>query len=71
MPFFVNCADFTSIPRNSVTRVPHGRKDYSVCYVAEGEMLFALDGKREERVGAEGFVSETAPSGGAVLTLRA
>ena len=52
VPFFVNCADFTAIPRDGITRVPSGRKDYSVCYVAEGEMFFSLGGGREERVPA-------------------
>lgn len=50
VPFFVNCADFTAIPRDSMTRVPYGRRDWSVCYVAEGEMIFSLNGAREERV---------------------
>ena len=52
VPFFVNCADFTAIARDNLTRAPYGRKDWSLCYVAEGEMFFALGGGRRERASA-------------------
>lgn len=41
-PIVVNCADFSNSGRPFTTRVPRGRLDYSVCYVAEGALLFAL-----------------------------
>lgn len=51
-PIVVNCADFTDKCRDSETKVPRGRLDYSVCYLSEGEMFFSLNGEKEEKVGA-------------------
>ena len=50
-PIAVNCADFGDQPSHTVTRVLRGRLDYSVCYLAEGEMFFSLGDGEEVTVG--------------------
>ena len=49
-PIVVNCADFNDASRPFTTRVPKGRLDFSVCYVAEGAMFFALGDSPAETV---------------------
>lgn len=41
-PIVVNCADFSNKTGAFTTRVPRGRLDISICYVAEGELFFAF-----------------------------
>lgn len=43
-PIVVNCADFSNSSRPFTTRVPKGRLDFSVCYVAEGALFFSIGG---------------------------
>ena len=43
-PIVVNCADFNDRTRKFTTRVAQGRADFSICYVAEGEIFFSLGG---------------------------
>lgn len=41
-PIVVNCADFSDRSGPFTTRVPKGRLDVSVCYVAEGALFFSM-----------------------------
>lgn len=41
-PIVVNCADFSNRTGAFTTRVPKGRLDYSLCYVAEGTLFFEI-----------------------------
>lgn len=50
-PIAVNCADFNDRPSRMTTRIPRGRLDVSVCYLAEGEMFFSLAGGEPVDVG--------------------
>ena len=49
-PIVVNCADFSSSERPFTTRVPRGRLDYSICYIAEGALFFSLGDAPAETV---------------------
>ncbi len=43
-PIVVNCADFSNRAFPFTTRIPEGRLDVSVCYIAEGELFFQIGG---------------------------
>ena len=49
-PIVVNCADFSNSERPFTTRVPKGRLDYSICYIAEGALFFSLGDAPAETV---------------------
>lgn len=49
-PIVVNCADFSNSERPFTTRVPNGRLDYSICYIAEGALFFSLGDAPAETV---------------------
>ena len=50
-PIVVNCADFTDKVRNGTTKVSKGRLDYSVCFLSEGNMFFAIGDGEEQEIG--------------------
>ncbi len=54
-PIVVNCADFSNKTSPFTTRIPEGRLDISICYIAEGELFFQI-GNSEKQIAKGGTV---------------